>query len=769
MTITIGNTLFATGSGGFAGTFTTNNNTMNCGMAAQFSSPSCTINLGSSTINCSTFDLSAGSITLNAGTSQLNFNGQFTTFGAPSGFTLYNVSWTYTGGSCTAHLGAGTYNNVTITAPTKEVALTLSGSPTINGTLTLTGASAALRIFVHYFNYTSTQRTITAATTSLTDVDFWNINGAGAAAWTGTRLGDCGNNSTITFTGAANKYWVTDAAADWKSTAWATSSGGTAGANNYPLPQDTAIFDASSFSAARTITLNDEASTGFTIMPNFDCSAVDQTFTLASVGSSRTIYWLGKTIKLATNFTYGTAPNFMYWIGTLFEVTTNGKTQPSNAWVPTYLNALPASRTLKLMDAWAHASAGSAFTWNGGTVDLNGQTMSVGTFASTSSGVRTIKSSVNGGVFKTLQTTGTVFNCAGATNLTIDRTTGTWTVQIGGNTATTRTFAGGSLTWPAFVFPNTTANGRVNFTGSNTFKSMSVSTPPQTFGFTAATTTTIEDENGFPSGTASNHVTITSISASEHTLAKSGGGVINSEDLTISWSTATPAATWYAGISSTDSGNNSGWTFGGTGVAASQGTLTATGVASVLSLNNFATPDARALVLASTASTASTSWLLTPTDGTVLITGHLPSLGNLYTPSTGSITFTGVVPQYALTVTPDVRALVLSGFAPAQGFSGFPTQGTLTTSGVASSLKTDYRYDPTTRALTLTGYVADNVSANQRAPATMALALVGGLPVIQIGAVTTVGGVSAVGRIRFVSVWTQVYDAQTPVWTEILT
>ena len=49
----------------------------------------------------------------------------------------------------------------------------------------------------------------------------------------------------------------------------------------------------------------------------------------------------------------------------------------------------------------------------------------------------------------------------------------------------------------------------------------------------------------------------------QSTLTKTGGGqIIGIDYLSISDSAATPSNTWYAGVNSTNGGNNTGWIFG---------------------------------------------------------------------------------------------------------------------------------------------------------------------------------------------------------------
>lgn len=263
------------------------------------------------------------------------------------------------------------------------------------------------------------------------------------------------------------------------------------------------------------------------------------------------------------------------------------------------MNAVPqvtGGGTLRLQDNFDHTvNTNNVFTLTLGTLDLNGYKLTCGNLSSSGATVRTVMSSVSTpgpndislkaytppgstdvelfqqsslvlAKIRTVNTTGnsTVIDFATPTNAVIDRTN-PWKIEISGNTASARVFSGGGLTYPDVAFTNATANGDLDFAGSNTLKSLSVTTPPQTIRFTAASTTTIEADNGFPSGTVGNLVTIGSITAANHNLVKSGGGTIDSEYLSISRSQATPSAnppgTWFAGRTSTNGGNNTGWIF----------------------------------------------------------------------------------------------------------------------------------------------------------------------------------------------------------------
>jgi hypothetical protein len=90
---------------------------------------------------------------------------------------------------------------------------------------------------------------------TLQDVDFWrvtNVTGTITKPLTGTRLGNVGTITTnITPTTPKSVYWVGGAGA-WSDAKWALTSGGTGSAANYPLPQDTVTFNASSGTGAIT-------------------------------------------------------------------------------------------------------------------------------------------------------------------------------------------------------------------------------------------------------------------------------------------------------------------------------------------------------------------------------------------------------------------------------------------------------------------------------------------------------------------------------------
>ena len=145
------------------------------------------------------------------------------------------------------------------------------------------------------------------------------------------------------------------------------------------------------------------------------------------------------------------------------------------------------------------------------------------------------------------------FDCSTSTNLTV---TGTGTITL--TSASAKTFQGGSKSWGTLVQAGA---GALTITGSNSFADLQATAGgrPSTISFTAGTTSTFTMFT--LAGTAGNLVTIGSATAAAHTLSKSSGYVTASY-LSISYSTATGGAVWYASPSTnTNGGNNTGWQF----------------------------------------------------------------------------------------------------------------------------------------------------------------------------------------------------------------
>lgn len=415
------------------GSFNSGNQTINTQHFSSSNNNVRAITLGSSTINVSgglsfTWLLSGSNLTFNAGTSTITMSATGWTF-TGNNFTYYNVNLTRgTSNSSGTILGANTFNNLNISSITAAGTKTiiLGANQTINGTLTLGAAnSQTLRMYVQS-DTLGTPRTLTVATlATLSDVDFRDIVAAGASAaspWTGTRIGNQLGNSNITFTAAKTVYWNLAGAQIWEATGWAPSSGGTPAATNFPLPQDTAVFD-NTGSVTGTITLSTVWALG-----TVDMSARTTAMTL-SVTAAPSIYgnW-----KNGTGTTLSGTAALQFYGRTTQTITSNGIsfTQPATV--------LAFGGTVQLADAFTTAST-NTFTLTNGTLDLNNKTLTTGLFSSTNSNTRTLafgtgNIALTGNaatIWTTLTVTGLAVSGTPVVNATYSGATGTRTITFG--------------------------------------------------------------------------------------------------------------------------------------------------------------------------------------------------------------------------------------------------------------------------------------------------------------------------------------------------
>jgi fibronectin-binding autotransporter adhesin len=205
----------------------------------------------------------------------------------------------------------------------------------------------------------------------------------------------------------------------------------------------------------------------------------------------------------------------------------------------------------RLDDALTMVGARS-ITHSNGTLDLNGFTLSnQNAYSVPASGTQNL--TFNGGTLL-LSAGGTAFSNLSSGGYTTTAGTGIGTINLTSGSA--KTFAGAGRVYNCTL--NNGGAGALTITGSNTFTTLQNSVQPTSFLFTAGTTTTLS--NWEIDGTPSNLVTIGSVTAASHTLSKATG-TVSADYLSISRSTATGGAAWYAGANSTNGGNNSGWIF----------------------------------------------------------------------------------------------------------------------------------------------------------------------------------------------------------------
>lgn len=375
--LSLADALFNTGSLTFSsGTFITNNQSWTSLTFSSNNSNTRTVTLGSSAVTLTQAGVAwdtrtnAG-ITVNAGTSTITLTGGGSPqFLAGSTQAFNNVVFPMSASNTPIVGIVASIVNLTVTGGAgKTGTLSLNSDLTITGTFTVNGNSAVNRVLVQS-SAIGTTRIITAAAVSMSNVDFMDILGAGAASWNLSTItggsGDCGGNSGITFKAATTRYGVV--AGNWSNIAtWSASSGGSGGAS-IPLPQDTVILDANS--AAGTYTL-DMPRAGKDI--NF--AGFTRSFT-QSVASSVFGSW-----TFSTTTTRGAVNTLTFAGRGTHTITMAGQT-----WGSTPTIQAPGG-TYTLQDSFTSSNGLSV---NDGTLVTNDQALSFPTFAATSGRAATI-------------------------------------------------------------------------------------------------------------------------------------------------------------------------------------------------------------------------------------------------------------------------------------------------------------------------------------------------------------------------------------------
>lgn len=485
--------------------------------------------------------------TFNLSGSTLTFTGSSVTYTCAK--TVANVVFTGSSTNASPHLSSATLvcTNLTMTAPASSagglIVLQLTTS-TITGTFTATGAARNDRLWVRSSSL-NTQRTITVTTgVSFTNVDFQGIKSAGAAGtWTGTSIGDAGNNSGITATSPVSRYWVAGTGSVSDSTNhWASASNGSPAVGNYPLPQDTMVFDASSFSGAgQTVTADAMkiAAIDFTLATN------SPTFTLPASGL------LFGNITLISAMTFTANAITFEPLGTSI-ITSAGKTWGSNSLA---INTPNTGVGLTLGDAFSlTAQSNNLFTITAGTFTTNNNNLTVGAFVSTGAVTRTIN--LGSSTVSITRISATNVLSMASTGLTFNA--GTSTMQISGTASTgILTIVGAGLTYNNFSFLKPSSAFAYVITGSNTFNVLTI-TGKNTYQFTNGTTQTVT--SFVVNGTSGNLVTLQSDSNGVPWTISSPAGTQLVTYVSLQDSTATGGAVWNANLSTNVSGNT-GWNF----------------------------------------------------------------------------------------------------------------------------------------------------------------------------------------------------------------
>jgi len=513
------------------GTFSTANYNVTASSISSAGDLTRAIQLGSSTVTVSSgaaFSISGSNVTFNAGTSQINHPGNFVTLSATIPLTFHNYSFTTSGSGTRTILSAQTFNNLTLVASSAGVTtLSLGGDQTINGTLTCAGSSFSSRGYVRSA-IAGTARTLTAAVISADNCDFEDIALAGAASPASPAgAGNCGGNTGITFSAAKTVYRVGTDTTWAGSSSWATSSGGTGSDANFPLAQDTIIVDEATTGTSLSIVGHNRGV--------LDMSSRTSAYTLTA-GAGANFYGsftLGSGIT-----TSGTSRQDYRGRGTSTLVTA-GKTI-------SFTMGVTAAGTLQLGDAF---TSSTTFVLSEGTFDAAGYNVTVNNFNTSNTNVRTL--SMGSGLWTLTGTSGSLWNAAIPTNLTINK--GTADILLSSTATTTRSLSGGGVALNKLTIGGATGTSTTNLSNVNVTElastkpvahTIAVSEFPLTVGTWSVT------------GTSGNVVTFNSNTAgTQRTLAltnvTSGIDYLAVQDIAVS-----DANKFYVGANSTDSGNN---------------------------------------------------------------------------------------------------------------------------------------------------------------------------------------------------------------------
>jgi len=485
------------------------------------------------------------------------------------GATAFIVTMANSPRVCRDFLASGLDGAMTLAGT--SIGLTVSGSLTFqatNFTRTYTGTTT--------FNATTTGKTVTTNGVAFgAGVTFDGVGGSWALADAFTNA--TGNTTTLT-NGTLNLASYTlstglfsSSNSNTRTIAFGTgqiSCTGTGTVWNTLTATNltttgTQVVNVTSVGATAISVFTGSLSEANSISYNFTGGTYNLTFLSVGTHSARNINFTGyagtwndtsgTNVFIYGNLTISSGMTLTAGTGTWTFGTTSGtKTITTNAKTldrPIIFNGV--GGTFQLQDALTMGSTRTA-TLTNGTLNLNGFTYTVGTAFTTATGTKNL--TFNGGTLVCPAATTTAFNNAVPTGFTTTAGTGVGAISM--TAATAKTFVGGGSTFNCTL--NQGGAGTLTITGSNTFSNITNTVQPASVLFTAATTSTFTNFN--LSGTSGNLITIGSVTAASHTLSKASG-TVSGDFLSISRSTATGGAGWYAGANSTDGGNNSGWIF----------------------------------------------------------------------------------------------------------------------------------------------------------------------------------------------------------------
>lgn len=538
------------------GTFNTNDKAVGCSSISVTGSGA--LNIGTSSIT-STSSINFGGGTTTAGAATLTYATSFTgkgginlssaTINGTTSNTLPFSGATGTYGAVNLILTAATvfdfsgtnsFTSLSITS-TNYATVAFASDQTVSGAFVATGGNNSTQRLFFSSSIPTITRTITCGSSNAnSNVDLQDITVSGTT-FTGTSIGDCTRNTGVTFDVARTCYWKHGgtASVDWTTANWYTTSGG-ATPTNMPLPQDTAICDANSFSATGKTITNSIAAVAIARLPAWNWTGVTNSPALSMSTFSYRNYG-SFTWSASATYSGSAAP---YFAGNrTMTITSAGQ-----SWSSFNIDCFGGKVTS--MDALSP----TAITLRSGEFDD-------GSFSVTATlGFSTFSS----GLINTLTMgTGNTWTFSnGSFSLSTPATTtvnsGTATIKFTSSSGT-KNFDGGGKTY--YNIENAmTSTGILAVISSSTLNNFK-SAVARTNKFTAGTTTTLTGATPMTAtGTAGNVITFASSSpGTQYTISSANN--ITTDYITISDCIFTSGGTWHAGANSTDGGNNTGITF----------------------------------------------------------------------------------------------------------------------------------------------------------------------------------------------------------------
>lgn len=350
----------------------------------------------------------------------------------------------------------------------------------------------------------------------------------------------------------ANRFWIGGSGNINDTAHWSTTSGGSGGAS-VPTSADNATWDANSSSGTYTVTVN----------ANFSCAnwttGAPASGTL-TFSAPTYVFMVYGDVSLHLGLLFSGVPANTFWnlqppAGSTHYVTSNGVTIPFG-W---YINGSTTSTTVLNDDL--SIGNGSPIEFGKGTFDANGKNVTASYALAIGTNAKTIK--LGTGLWTLTGTSGwgIAINAVSVTTIVLPSPASGSTIKLTANSSSNTTFDGGGKTYGVLEIA-TQGTGKVAHTSSNTFDTFkNTAGAVRRNAFTAGTNTTAA--NWILSGSAGNLNVITSLTGAQHTLTKSGGGMVNADYLDLSWSKGLPSSpqTWYAGTHSNNGGNNTNWAF----------------------------------------------------------------------------------------------------------------------------------------------------------------------------------------------------------------